>query len=156
MKFLQQLYRADLITEVLKSPQLFIAQQGNMNSQKWIDLSHKFSKENIKIFKVQNNLVQKLYSQSKFFNLSNLIQGSLIIGYSKEIYHSDKISKLLENFTLLCIKDHSKFYTPKETKSLFLNSNNVNTHINLILGIYKTSLLLCLNFSHLYSGAAIS
>ena len=141
MVFLQHLYRADLIRKILKSPQFFIAQQGNMDSKKWIDLNHKFEKENIKIFKLQNNLAKKLYSQSKFFNLSDLIQGSLIIGYSKQTYHSDKINKLLENFTILCIKYHSKFYTFKEIKPI----NNVSTHSNLILGIYRIDILFCLS-----------
>lgn len=137
MKLIQKQYKADKIIEILKTSQFFIAQQGNIDSQKWVNLKQEFEKENIKIYKLHNNLVKKLYSQSKFFNLSNFIQGPLIIGYSKNIYYSDKIIKLLENFTILCLKDNYKFYTPKEIKSAFLNSNNINININLVLELVK-------------------
>jgi len=141
MKLIQKQYKADKIIEILKTSQFFIAQQGNIDSQKWVDLKHEFEKENIKIYKLQNNLVKKLYSHSKFLNLSNFIQGPLIVGYSKNMYYSDKILKLLENFTILCLKDNYKFHTPKEIKSAFLNSNSVNIRINLVLELVKVSAL---------------
>ena len=110
MKLIQKQYKADKIIEILKTSQFFIAQQGNIDSQKWVDLKHEFEKENIKIYKLQNNLVKKLYSHSKFLNLSNFIQGPLIVGYSKNMYYSDKILKLLENFTDYLSNDKNIFF----------------------------------------------
>jgi len=147
MKLIQKQYKADKIVEIFKAPQFFIAQQGNINSQKIIELNQKLAKENIKLYKLKNNLVNKLYAKSNFLSLNRFMQGSLVIGYSRQTYHSGKVIQLMENFTILCLKENSKLYTPKEIKSVFLNSNHANTHRNLVLEIAKVLALFycCLN-----------
>jgi len=142
MKLIQKQYKADKTIEILKSPQFFIAQQGNLDSQKWINLKHEFAKKDIKIYKLHNNLVKKLYIRSRFLNVSNVIQGPLMIGYSKHTYNFDKIIELLKNFTILCLKNGSRLYTPKEIKSAFLNSNGTNIRINFVLELIKVPTLI--------------
>jgi len=141
MKLIQKQYKADKIIEVLKAPQFFVAQQGNIDSQKWVELKHEFAKENIKLYKLQNNLVKKLYTQSKLLSSNNFVQGPLIIGYSKQMCDLDKIIKLLENLTPLCLKYNYKIYTPKEIKSAFFNSGDKNIRLKFVLELIKVSTL---------------
>jgi hypothetical protein len=142
MKLIKKQYKADKTIEILKKPRFFIAQQGNLNSQKWINLKHEFKIKNVKICKIHNNLVKKLYTQNTFLNISRVIQGPLIIGYSKHKYDFNNMIELLNNFTVLCLKNGSRFYTPKEVRSAFLNSNGTDIRINFILELIKVSTLI--------------
>jgi len=142
MKLIKKQYKADKTIEILRKPRFFIAQQGNLNSQKWINLKHEFKRKNVEVYKLHNNLVKKLYTQNKFLNVSSVIQGPLIIGYYKHKYNFDKIIELLNNLTVLCLKNGSRFYAPKEVKSAFLNSNGTNVRINFVLELIKVSTLI--------------
>lgn len=144
MKLIQKRYKVEKLQNILQK-QFFFFQTGNLSEKNLVELR----KNSIETNKAQNNLIKKLLKKEDYKIINNFIQGSLILGYSKNLnYLKENLINPIKNLTFLSLKLNSNFYNKKEVESNFYNYFVYN--INLLNELNKNSKVLCNYFKKLY------
>lgn len=134
MKLIQNKYKIDNTQEIFKN-NFFIIQMGNLSSKKKAEIKQEFLKLDIVISKIGNTLFRTFAKNNGYSNLNNFIQGPLFIGYEKEdktLSFFNKIPKITEDLTLLCMKNKSDIYTIKDIHPVYINSNPFLNNIDFV------------------------
>ena len=144
MKLIQKRYKVEKLQNILQK-QFFFFQTGNLSEKNLVELR----KNSIETNKAQNNLIKKLLKKEDYKIINNFIQGSLILGYSKNLnYLKENLINPIKNLTFLSLKLNSNFYNKKEVESNFYSYFVYN--INLLNELNKNSKVLCHYFKKLY------
>ena len=122
MQFNLKRYKFKKIQYFFKNQNIFFLYNStNLNFKNWIKIEQNLSKQNLKYFKIYNTLIKTFLKNSIFFNLTPLINGSVIIIYtSKETnINLQKIINLNPLFTFLCLKFNNSIYSSYQIRTIY-------------------------------------
>lgn len=132
MQFNLKRYKFKKIQYFFKNQNIFFLYNStNLNFKNWIKIEQNLSKQNLKYFKIYNTLIKTFLKNSIFFNLTPLINGSVIIIYtSKETnINLQKIINLNPLFTFLCLKFNNSIYSSYQIRTIYAVNYKQNIKI---------------------------
>jgi len=157
MKLIQNKYKINNTQKIFKK-NFFIFQMGNLSSKKKAVIKQEFNKLDIRISKIGNTLFRTFTKNNGYNNLNDFIQGPLFIGYKKDddnnLNYFNKVSKITEDLTLLCVKNNSNIYTIKEIQPVYINSTPFFSNLNFTNTLQQSNktLFWCLKKTSLKKG----
>ena len=146
MKLKLKSYKFYKLKHLIKTPSLFFIYHTNsLTAKSWQNLEQKLIKLNLKYYKIQNKLFNKVLKKSKYKNLIALINGPIIFIYPKnnnlEKLSLNSILNLDTSLQFICCKLNDKFYLLSQIKNLktFNYKQNNIKFVNLIKSLIKVT-----------------
>ena len=121
MQFNLKRYKFKKIEYFFKNqPIFFLYNSTNLNFKNWIKIEQSLKKNNFKSYKIYNTLMKTFIKNSIFFNLTPLINGSIILVYTnnKNDINIQKILNIHPLFTFLCLKFNKSIYSKDQVKNM--------------------------------------
>jgi ribosomal protein L10 len=130
-----------------KKPLLFIFNISNLTSKSWIKIEQAYKTNNIKYFKVYNNLSKKAFECSIFKNMTVILNGPICLVYLTKMpnlfFDLKKLIKLNSSMLLIGVKLNTKVYSFPQITNIC--SFNYNKNIKLFNNSLKQLLKLPYN-----------